>query len=97
MLIVFFHVFCCWLIFFQSHLYQHSVKQFDPDQDQYVVGSDLGSNGLQRLSADDTSRQRVKVGMVFGTLIVLMIDSEHCFILANSENPGEMPYYVAFQ
>ena len=48
-----------------------------PGQDQHVVGSDLGSNGLQRLPADDTSRQRVKVGMVFGTLIVLMIDSLH--------------------
>ena len=31
----------------------------------YFVGPDLGPNCLQRLSADDTSRQRVKVGVVF--------------------------------
>ena len=30
------------------------------DQARRFVGSDLGSNCLQRLSADDTSRQRVK-------------------------------------
>ena len=32
----------------------------DPDQGRLFVGPDLGPNCLQRLSADDTSRQRVK-------------------------------------
>ena len=33
----------------------------DPDQSQHFVGPDLGPNCLQRLSADDTSKQRVSV------------------------------------
>ena len=33
----------------------------DPDQAQLCVGPDLGTNYLQRLSADDTSRQRVNL------------------------------------
>ena len=37
-------------------------NSFDPVQAQ----PDLGPNYLQRLSVDDTSKQRVKVGMVFG-------------------------------
>ena len=37
----------------------------DPDQARHSVGPDLGPNCLQRLSADDTSRQRAKVGVVF--------------------------------
>ena len=32
----------------------------DADQDQCSVGPDLGPNCLQRLSADNTSRRRVK-------------------------------------
>ena len=32
----------------------------DPDKTQHVHGPDLDRNILQRLSADDTSRQRVK-------------------------------------
>ena len=32
----------------------------DPDQARLFVGPDLGPNCLQRLFADDTSRQRVK-------------------------------------
>ena len=35
-------------------------------QTRHFVGPDLGPNCLQRLSADDTSRQRVQVGMVIG-------------------------------
>ena len=41
-------------------------NSLDPDQSLHVVGPDLGPNCLQRLSVDHTSRQRVKVGMVFG-------------------------------
>ena len=32
----------------------------DPDQAQHFVGPDLGPKCRQRLSADDTGRQRVK-------------------------------------
>ena len=35
-------------------------NSLDPDQVQHFVGSDLGSNCLQRLSADDKSGQRVR-------------------------------------
>ena len=35
-------------------------NSLDPDQVRRFVGPDLGPNCLQRLSADDTSRQRVK-------------------------------------
>ena len=45
--------------FFQE--YNQSVKQLDPDQVRRSVGPDLGPYCLQMLSADDTSRQRVKV------------------------------------
>ena len=36
-------------------------NSLDPDQARHFVGLDLGPNCLQRLSADDTRRQRVKV------------------------------------
>ena len=35
------------------------LNSLDPDQARQNVGPDLGPNGLQRLSADNTSRQRV--------------------------------------
>ena len=35
-------------------------NSLDPDQARHLMGSDLDPNCLQRLSADDTSRQRVK-------------------------------------
>ena len=35
-------------------------NSFDPDQARCSVGPDLGPDCLQRLSADGTSRQRVK-------------------------------------
>ena len=39
-------------------------NRLDPDQARQIVGSDLGPNCLQRLSADDISRQiiRAKTG-----------------------------------
>ena len=47
--------------FFQNNFleYHQSDKQFDPDQFRRFVGPDLGPNCLQRLSADDTGRERV--------------------------------------
>ena len=37
------------------------LNSLDPDQARHFVGPGLGPNCLQRLSADDNSRQRVKV------------------------------------
>ena len=37
-------------------------NSLDPDQARQFVGPDLGPNCLPRLSADDTSRQRVNGG-----------------------------------
>ena len=42
-----------------------SFKQFGSRSGPTNVGPDLDPNCLQRLSADDTSKLRVKVGMVF--------------------------------
>ena len=44
-------------------------KNFDPDQARHFVGPDLCPNCLQRLSADGTSKQRIKVSVVFGKVI----------------------------
>ena len=41
-------------------------NSLDPDQARQNVGPDLGQNCLQRLPADDVSKQRVKVGLAFG-------------------------------
>ena len=43
-------------------------NSLDPDQARHFVGPDLGPNCLQRLSADDSTRQRVKEGVVFRTV-----------------------------
>ena len=46
-------------------------NSLDPDQ-----ARDLGPNYLQSLSADDTNRQRIKVGMLFGKVNYLgLLDS----------------------
>ena len=52
--------------FFQE--YHWNVKQFVPDQAQRIVGPDLGSNCLPRLSADNTGRL-VKLMMIFPTFL----------------------------
>ena len=38
-------------------------NSLDPDQARHSVGPDLGPNCLQILSADENSKQRVKVGV----------------------------------
>ena len=38
-------------------------NSLDPDQARQNVGPDLGPSCLQRLSADDTKRQRYKYGI----------------------------------
>ena len=40
--------------------YNQSVNSLDPDQDRSFVGPDLGPKCLQKLSADDTCKQRIK-------------------------------------
>ena len=47
--------------FFQD--YNQSVNNLDPDKTQHFVGPDLGPNCLQRISAEDTSRKRIKSKM----------------------------------
>ena len=62
----FFMLFCRLLIFFKINFFINSLRNtirvsnsLDPDQARHFVGPDLGPNCLQRLTADDTSRQRV--------------------------------------
>ena len=38
-------------------------NSLDPDQARHLFGSDLDPNCLQRLSADDTSRQRATINI----------------------------------
>ena len=49
----------------------------DQDQARHFVGPDLGPNCLQRLSADDTSRQRIKVGVLFTKKELALVTPEH--------------------
>ena len=60
-------VFCCLLNFFQNHFFETFFREYitalnslDTDQARRYVGPGLGLNGLQNVSADDTSRLRVK-------------------------------------
>ena len=60
-------IFCCLLIFlkltFSKNYFKNIVKvsnSWDPDQAQLNVGPDLDPNCLQKLSAEDTSKQGVK-------------------------------------
>ena len=59
--------------FFSNHLLEKNISgiqsvsdSLDPDQIRHFVGPYLGSNYLQRLSADHTSESRVNVGLDFG-------------------------------
>ena len=54
---------------FSKNYFRNTIRvsnSLDPDQARHFVGPDLGPNCLQRLSADNTSKRRAKVGMVFG-------------------------------
>ena len=59
------HAFLLSADFIQNQLFQKNTfrvsNSLDPGQARHFVGPDLGPNCLQRLSADDTSRQRVNV------------------------------------
>ena len=63
-------MFCCRLliffkiIFFEKFFWEYTIRvsnNLDPDQARHSVRPDLGSNCLQRLSVDNTSRQRVSI------------------------------------
>ena len=67
-----FSVFCSLLIFSKSSFSKNSFSSTirvsnssDPNQAQHFVRHDLGPKCLQRLSAGDTNKQRVKVGVGF--------------------------------
>ena len=50
------------MIFFMNYSCRNTIRvsnSMDPDQARNIVGPDLGPNCLHKLSADDTSRQRV--------------------------------------
>ena len=60
-------MFCRLLIFIKINFKKKTIKiiikvsnSLDPDQARRFVGPVLGSNGLEILSADDTSRQNQK-------------------------------------
>ena len=44
------------------------INSLDQDQARHFDGPDLGPNCLCRLSADNTRRQRIKEGVVFGKM-----------------------------
>ena len=53
--------------FFKLNFFEKFFLEYyrsDPDQVRQFVGPDLDPNPLQRLSADGTSRQRVKVYII---------------------------------
>ena len=64
---VIFHAFVSSADFFQNYFFRKKSfrntirvsNSLDPDQARRFVGPDLGPKCLQRLSADDTSRQNV--------------------------------------
>ena len=58
-------------------------NRLDPDQARHFVGPDLGPICLQRLSADDTSRQRVNSFLANGDFCRLLIT------VANSLDPDK--------
>ena len=64
---------CRLLIFFKIKFFKikslrNTIRvsnSLDPDQARHSVGPDLGPNCLQRLSADDNSKQRVNSAAYF--------------------------------
>ena len=53
-------------------------NRLDPDQARHFVRTDLGPNCLQRLSADDTRRQRVKqMNQKIITIFLLKLFANH--------------------
>ena len=55
----------------------------DPNQAQHFIGPDLNPIRLQRLSADDTSRQRGEVLLILKAPIMTAADDKFCNIFPN--------------
>ena len=76
--------------FFQNQLFgknsfRNTIRMsnsLDPDQARQNVRPDLGPNCLQRLSADDTSRLRVKIINEAKELVLEVIDLDLNKIMA---------------
>ena len=80
--------FACFLLSadFSQNLFFNSFRitirvsnSLDPDQAQHFVEPDLGPNCLQRLSADDTSRQRYKHQIFISSIIGSMSSQNEHF------------------
>ena len=56
------------------------LNSLDPDQARHSVGPDLGANCLQKLSADDTSRQRVKLTSVSFTILSVQTIGQFSYV-----------------
>ena len=74
------HDFLCFfkINFFQKNSFRNTIRvsnSSDPDQARHFVGPDLDPNCLQRLSAEDASRQRVNTPESYG--IHLKSSSKH--------------------
>ena len=70
-------------------------NSLDPDQARRFVVPDLGSNCLQRLSADDTSRQRAKSNVVYLQAGTEDVPFEHKAIITlhGHHRSQELPIY----
>ena len=82
----FFPLFCRLLIFSKSTFLKNSFRNtirvsnsLDPDQARHSVGPDLGPNCLQKLSAEDTRRYRVK-------RLPMSTHTGHTFLVRNKKN-----------
>ena len=68
---VIFHTFCLLLVFFKFSFFLKILrvsKSLDSDQVRHFFRPDLGPNCLQRLSADNSSRQSVKQSGISGKI-----------------------------
>ena len=71
---------------FKKKIFQNTIRvpnSLDPDQVTHFVGPDLGPNCLQRLLADDTSRQRVTVNRKVHRLLTLCMLSKFSYFFCH--------------
>ena len=80
-------LFCRLLKFSKSTFSKNSFRytgrvsnSLDSDQARHIVGPDLGPNCLQRLSTDDTSRQRVNLNKC---ICIYLMSEDICRITIN--------------
>ena len=97
---VYCHAYLSSIDFFQNKLCQKNSfrntirvsSSLNPDQVRRFVGPDLGPNCLQRLSADDTSIQRVYcLSALYTTVICSLICLCTLVVyIANNRNPNQI-------